>query len=104
VARVDQILSQVLSQVLAADYSGFGFSGLSSWSIGGHSPLLQRSQNFLLLTAAVELVPLASGPPSLLQAASVPRTATSIPAAINRDVQGIAMAPARQAQMCADPG
>src|SRR5262249_14826002 len=65
------------------DDSGFGRSALSSWSIGGHSPLLQRSQNFLLLTAAVELVPLASGPPSPPQAASVSAAASSMPAAIN---------------------
>src|SRR5262249_29360557 len=61
------------------DDSGFGRSALSSWSIGGHSPLLQRSQNFLLLTAAVELVPLASCAPSPPQAASVTTAARSIP-------------------------
>ena len=65
------------------DDSGFGRSALSSWSIGGHSPLLQRSQNFLLLPAAVELVPLASGPPSPPQAASVTTAARSIPVASN---------------------
>ena len=64
-------------------YSGLGRSGLSSWSIGGHSPLLQRSQNFLLRIADVELVPLAIGPPSPPQAASVSTAARSIPAAIH---------------------
>src|SRR6516162_11886278 len=68
---------------MAFVYSGLGFSGLSSWSIGGHSPLLQRSQNFLLRIADVELVPLAIGPPSPPQAASVSTAARSIPAAIH---------------------
>ena len=38
------------------------FCGLSSLFIGGHSPLLQRSQNFLLSIDALELVTLPSGP------------------------------------------
>jgi hypothetical protein len=72
---------------------GFGVVGLSSWSIAGHSPLLQRSQNFLLLIAAVELVALASGPPSALQAASVTAAATSIPHEINLEMCGIKISP-----------
>ena len=38
------------------------FCGLCSLSMGGHSPLLQRSQNFLLSIDALELLALPSAP------------------------------------------
>jgi len=91
----DKVNYPPLKVTAAIDYCGFDRSGLSSWSIGGHSPLLQRSQNFLLLSAAVELVPLASGPPSPPHAARVTAAAISIPAAINFELRRIRQLPAR---------
>lgn len=77
----ERALSQSLPHPI--DYSGFGRPDLSSWSIGGQSPLLQRSQNFLLLIAAVELAALPSGPPSAPQAARVSTAATNITAQVD---------------------
>jgi hypothetical protein len=82
---LDRLLNEpTLSRKRAYGVRGLG---LSSVSIGGHIPLMQRSQNFLLVEDALEFVTLPRGPGSpLLQADKTPAPVRSNAMAIRLEI------------------